>query len=159
MGAGHLLSPSCLPLWVRVTLSVVGSWHPCRVELPRDKTVLGPLDPVQGRRLFTFSPEGLADLGLPNSRGPGTSEQEGKGSMTLESLQAWRSRDPGDVDFVRRLCARTQRRLSEAKVTSSTLPGQGLRGGRPRTGHPCPVCGPVSGHPGRPSGDADLPDK
>lgn len=142
VGAGHLLSPYYLPLWVRVTLSVVGPLHPRQVELPRDKTVLGLLDPVQGRRLFTFSPEGLADLGLPNSRGPGTSEQEGKDSMTLESLRAWRSRDPGDIDFVCRLCARKQRGLSEAKATLSPLLGQGLRGRRRRTGHPRPVWAP-----------------
>ena len=130
-----------------------------QVDLTQDKTILGWLDPVQGRRLFTFSPEGLADLGLPNSRGQGTSEQEAEDSMTLESVRAWRSCDSGDVDFVCRLCARNQSHLSEAKATLSPLPGQGLRAGRLRTGHPHPVCAPVSGRPGRPPGDADLPEK
>lgn len=93
----HLITS---PWWVRVTLSVIGPPHLRQVDLTQDKTVLGWLDPVQGRGLFTFSPEGLADLGLPNSRGPGTTEQEGEDSVTLESLWAWRSRDPGNVDYV-----------------------------------------------------------
>lgn len=53
----------------------------------------------------------------------------------------------------------SQRRLSEAKATLSPLPGQGLWGGRLRTGHPRPACAPASGHPELPPGDADLPDK
>lgn len=79
VGEGHLVHHK--PLQLR------------QVDLTQDKTILGWLDPVQGRRLFTFSPEGLADLGLPNSRGPGTSEQEAEDSMTLENVGAWRSCD------------------------------------------------------------------
>lgn len=72
-GTGHLLSPYYPPVGEGhlVHHKPPAELRSGRLLLTQDKTILGWLDPVQGRRLFTFSPEGLADLGLPNPEARG----------------------------------------------------------------------------------------
>lgn len=131
------------PLWVTATLSLQRPLHLRQVDLSQEKAALGQLYTVQGEGGYALPlPKGALTLASPVPGAWGRLSRKGEASVTLESLCAWTPHDRGNVDFVCRLCARKQRRLS--KATLSPLLGQGLRGGRLRAGrralpgmHPC----------------------